>query len=134
MASSNWAIADLPGLSAEHQKLLTSNNIRTTHQLLLATQTRQAKHELAAKLQIHPQYVSKWIALADLARLKSVGVQYCGLILHCGIASVSQLAQTPFSRLHQSIVKLHVSNMRRRDLAPSVGMVKQWVAEAKTLS
>ncbi|OKH12702.1 DUF4332 domain-containing protein [[Limnothrix rosea] IAM M-220] len=134
MASCNWAIADLPGLSAEHQKRLTSNHIRTTHQLLLATQNLKAKHDLAAKLQIHPQYVSKWIALADLARLKSVGVEYCGLILHCGIASVPQLAQTPFNRLHQSIVKLHVANMRRRDLAPSVGMVKQWVSEAKRLA
>ena len=134
MASCNWAIADLPGLSEEHQALLSNNGIRTTHQLLLATQTSVAEHQLAAKLQIHPQYVAKWIALADLARLKTVGVEYCGLILHCGIASVAQLSQTPFNRLHQSIVKLHVSNMRRRDLAPAVGIVKQWVAEAKNLA
>ena len=134
MASCNWAIADLPGLSEEQQNLLTSNGINTTYQILLATQTKQQKHEFASKLQIHPQYVSKWIALADLARLKTVGVTYCGLILHCGIVSVTQLASTPFSRLHQSIVKLHVANMRRRDLVPSVVLVKEWVTEAKKLS
>ena len=87
MASCNWAIADLPGLSEEHRNLLGSNGVNTTHQLLLATQTPQTKHEFAARLNIHPQYVSKWIAMADLARLKSVGVEHCGLILHCGIAS-----------------------------------------------
>lgn len=134
MASCNWAIAELPGLNENYHHLLKINGINTTHQLLLATQTQRTKHDLAARLNIHPQYVSKWVAMADLARLKSVGVQYCGLILHCGVASVAQLAQTPFNRLHQSIVKLHVANMRRRDLAPSVAIVKQWVAEAKNLA
>lgn len=134
MASCNWAIADLPGLSEEQAKLLQTQGIRTTHQLLIATQTQRQEHELAAQLKLHPKYVAKWIALADLARLKSVGVVHCGLILHCGILSVQQLAETPFSRLHPNIVRLHVSNMRRKDLAPSVGLVKQWVAEAKNLA
>ena len=134
MASCNWAIANLPWLSEEHRRLLEANQIRTTHQLLLATQTKQQQHEFAAKLKIHPQYVAKWIALADLARLKSVGVEYCGLLLHCGVASVWQLAQTPFPHLHGSIVKLQVSTLQRRDLAPSVGLVQEWVREAKSLS
>ncbi|NJN71793.1 MAG: DUF4332 domain-containing protein [Limnothrix sp. RL_2_0] len=134
MASCNWAIADLPGLSDEQAKLLQTQGIRTTHQLLIATQTPQQEHELAAKLQLHPQYLAKWIALADLARLSSVGVAHCGLILHGGVASVDQLAQTSFSRLHQSLTGLHVANMRRRDLVPPIALVKQWVMEAKQLS
>lgn len=133
MASCNWAIAELPGLSEEYQNRLQQIGINTTHQLLLATQTKQQEHALAAKLQIHPQHVAKWIALADLARLKSVGVQYCGVILHGGITSVYQLAQTPFSRLHQNLVKLHVANMQRRDLAPPLSLVKTWVTEAQQL-
>lgn len=133
MASCNWAIADLPGLSEEHAKLLQTHGIKTTHQLLIATQSQRQEHELAAKLQLHPQYLAKWIALADLARLSSVGIEYCGLILHGGVASVEQLAQTSFSRLHQSLTRLHVANMRRRDLVPPIALVKQWVAEAKQL-
>lgn len=133
MASCNWAIADLPGVSEEQQLLLKNHGIQTTHQLLLATLTTQEKHQLAAKLRIHPKYVLKWSALADLARIPSVGVQYCGLVLHGGVVSVQQLAQTPFSRLHQNILKLQVTNLQRRDLAPSLSVVKQWVTEAKTM-
>ncbi|MGB2927243.1 MAG: DUF4332 domain-containing protein [Limnothrix sp.] len=133
MASYNWAIADLPGLSEEHAKLLKTQGIRTTHQLLLATQTQPQEHELATKLKLHPKYVAKWIALADLARLKSVGIIHCGLILHSGIISVQQLAETSFSQLHPNIVRLHVSNLHRKDLVPSVGLVQQWVIEAKNL-
>lgn len=133
-ASCNWAIAKLPGLNEEHRQLLAAHQITTTHQLLLATQTKQQQHTFAAQLKIHPHHIAKWIALADLARLKSVGIEYCGLLLHCGIISVGQLAQTPFPRLHGSITKLHVANMRRRDLVPNIGLVQQWVREAQNLS
>lgn len=134
VASCNWAIADLPGISAEQQRLLQAQGITTTHQLLLATRTPAAKQQLAAQLKIHPQYIAKWVALADLARIPTVGVQYCGLILHGGVASVQQLAQTPFSRLHQNIVKLQVAHFQRRDLVPALSLVKQWVSEAQQLT
>ncbi|MEB3224732.1 MAG: DUF4332 domain-containing protein [Synechococcus sp.] len=131
MASCNWAIAELPGISEAQQASLKAQDIRTTHQLLLATRTPQAKQALVSRLKLHPQYLTKWIALADLARLPSVGTQYCGLILHSGVASVRQLSQTPFSRLHQNIVRLQVTNLQRRDLAPPLALVKQWVLEAR---
>ncbi|NEO63853.1 MAG: DUF4332 domain-containing protein, partial [Moorea sp. SIO4G2] len=46
------------------------------------------------------QYVNKWVALADLARIPSIGCQYCGLVLHAGICSLTQLAQTPPGLFH----------------------------------
>lgn len=57
MASCNWRIAELPGLSKEQQTQLAAQGIRTTHQLLLATRTSQAKQQLARRLKIHPNYV-----------------------------------------------------------------------------
>lgn len=131
MASCNWGIAELPGISEEQRFLLEGQGIQTTHQLLLATRTPQEKHQLASRLKIHPNYILKWVALADLARLPSIGTQYCGLVLHSGVASVNQLAQTPFSRLHQNIVRLQVANLQRKDLAPPLTLVKQWVMEAR---
>ncbi|ANV85176.1 hypothetical protein AWQ21_12800 [Picosynechococcus sp. PCC 7003] len=131
MASCNWRIVELPGLSKEQQTLLAAQEIHTTHQLLLATRTPQAKQALARRLKIHLNYVLKWVALADLARVPSIGTQYCGLVLHSGVASVNQLAQTPFSRLHQNIVRLQVANLQRKDLAPPLTLVKQWVTEAR---
>jgi predicted flap endonuclease-1-like 5' DNA nuclease len=88
---------------------------------------------LANQLQIKFQYVNKWVALADLARIPGIGCQYCGLLLHAGIGSVVQLAQTPAHRLHQQILRLQVATMQRRDLCPHVDEVAGWIKQARAL-
>jgi hypothetical protein len=129
-----WVIDLLPGLMLPEQKLLKAQGIENTLDLLKQTPTLKSKIELAGKLKLHQKHLNKWIALADLARIPSVGSQYCGLLLHAGIASVGQLAQTPFHRLHRQIVRLQVTTIGRQDLIPPVSLVKQWVEEAKILS
>lgn len=133
MKSSYWAIEQLPGLSQEQQAQLQAVSIFTTKQLLEFANTTLKKQALASRLEIHLQYVNKWVALADLARIPSVGFEYCGLLLHSGIASVVQLAQTPIHRLHRQILRLHVATLQRKDLCPPVEVVQRWIAEAKML-
>ena len=129
----NWPIDQLPGLSAQNQSQLEECGITTTAQLIKKAGTPASRLALANQLQIHIQYVNKWVALANLARIPSVGCQYCGLLLHAGIASVAQLAQTPTHRLHQQILRLQVATLQRRDLCPSVEEVAQWIQQAKLL-
>jgi hypothetical protein len=131
--SSNWAIAQLPGLSAQDQSRLAACGIQTTFQLLSQARTASQRQALATQLQTHTQYVNKWVALADLARIPAVGCQYCGLLLHAGISSPSQLAQTPLPRLHRQILKLQVAMMQRQDLCPSLNEVAQWIEQAQGL-
>ena len=128
-----WAIEQLPGLSQDRQAQLKACGITTTEQLLEKTSTPQAKQALANQLHLHIHYVNKWVALAELACLPSVGFQYCGLLLHAGIASILQLRQTPVARLHRQILRLHVATMQRSDLCPTVDLVQQWVIEARSL-
>ena len=128
-----WAIAKIPGLSVRERELLIENGIETTKDLLLNSQTSQARNLLANKLQLHIKHINKWTALADLARIPSVGDRYCGLLLHSGIASTRQLAQTPLQRLHPAIKRLYVTTTRRKDLIPSVPQVKKWIEEARLL-
>ena len=134
MRSRYWPIEELPGLSEEQVIQLKACGIDTTEELLKKGKTPQLRQELANQLQISLQYVRKWVALADLARIPSVGCQYCGLLLHGGIASVSQLSQTRIQRLRQQILRLQVATMQRRDLCPSVGLVKKWIEEGRSLS
>ena len=129
----NWSIAQLPGLSGLNQSQLQECGIATTRQLLQKTRTPDQRLALAHQLQIHIKYVNKWVALADLARIPSVGCQYCGLLLHAGVASVILLAQLPPHRLHQQILRLHVATMQRRDLCPSVEQVQSWIQQARML-
>lgn len=130
----DWPIAHLPGLSKENQSQLEECSITTTGQLIRMTKTQAAKVLLANQLQINIQYVNKWVAMANLARIPSVGCQYCGLLLHAGVASPAQLAQMPVERLHQQILRLHVATMQRNDLTPSVDRVQKWVQQARLVS
>ncbi|MBD2292473.1 DUF4332 domain-containing protein [Anabaena sphaerica FACHB-251] len=129
----DWPIEKLPGLSPEEESKLQNCGITTTGELLKQGKTPEARLVLANKLQVHLQYVNKWMALADLARLPSVGIQYCGLLLHAGVISVTQLAEIPTHRLHQQIMRLQVATFQRRDLCPAVELVQQWSQQAKVI-
>lgn len=131
MQSCDWPIEQLPGLSQDEQFQLHNCGIQTTGGLVKQGKTTQDRLALANKLQVHLQYVNKWIALADLARVPSVGTQYCGLLLHAGVGSVAQLAQIPTHRLHKQILRLQVATMQRRDLCPAIELVQQWSQQAR---
>ena len=132
--SCNWAIGELPGLSHQNRDQLIGQGIQTTLQLLKETQTPVLKQALATQLQIHIQHVNKWVALANLARIPSVGCQHCGLLLHAGISSPEQLAQMPLHKVHQQILKLQVATLQREDLCPSLGQVSLWIQQARSLT
>lgn len=127
----DWPIDQLPGLSQQEQSQLQNCGIKTTAGLCKQGKTLESRLALASKLQVHIQYVNKWIALADLARIPSVGTQYCGLLLHAGVGSVAQLADIPTHRLHKQILRLQVATMQRRDLCPAIELVQQWSQQAK---
>jgi hypothetical protein len=131
--ASDWPIEQLPGLSQEELSQLQNCGITTTGALVKQGKTQEARLALANKLQVHLQYVNKWVALADLARIPTVGTQYCGLLLHAGIGSVAQLAQVPSHRLHQQILRLQVATMQRRDLCPAIELVRQWSYQAQAI-
>ncbi len=130
----NWSMDQLPGLSVHDQSKLQELGITTTEQLLKKASSPLLRQMLANQLKIKTQYVNKWVALADLARIPGIGCQYCGLVLHAGICSVSQLAQTPIHKLHQQILRLQVAVMQRQDLCPHVEEVAVWIKQARDLA
>jgi len=133
MKACYWPIERLPGLSRENVDLLKTLGILNTKQLLARAKNSDSKQILAAQLGINVQYIKKWTALADLARIPTVGCCYCGLLLHSGIASVSQLVRIPVHRLQKQILKLQVATMQRKDLCPSIGQMQKWIQEGRSL-
>lgn len=129
----DWAIAHLPGIGDDLRARLDRFGIHTTAQLLqYAAPARRDR--LAAALQVRRVEVDKWLAMADLARVPGVGCQSCGLLLHAGIASVAQLAQTPVRQLHWQILRFQVATLQRRDLCPSPAELQTWVERARQLA
>lgn len=131
---SNWPIAHLPGLSHQDQCKLEECGITTTRQLMRKASNPQQRLALANQLGIHSQYVNKWVAMAELACIPSVGCNYCGLLLHAGVSSVVQLAGQPIHRLHQQLLRVQVATLQRRDLCPPVDEVSKWIQQAQTIS
>lgn len=131
MPPQGWPLTELPGMSAQDYQKLYDVEIESTAALLKRTQTLAKQRQLAEKLQLSDRWVRKWMALAELSHLRSVGCQYCGLLLHAGVTSVAQLSTMSPSVLHRHILRLQVSTMQRRDLCPNAGVVAQWIQEAK---
>jgi hypothetical protein len=133
---SYWPINELPGVDDKTADALTAVGIINTEQLLaLHTLSKTASNidhpQLAAIIGTRPG--RKLLALAKLAQIPSIGCQYCGLLLHAGVASIEQLSQTPPQQLHQLVLRLHVALLQRRDLTPRIDQVQNWVQQAKVI-
>ncbi len=128
-----WKIEKLPGLSKADQEKLKLLGINDSQELLKVTKTKENQQNLANQLKCQVKLIRKWVALADLARVPTVGCDYCGLILHSGVISVEQLAQTSVSSLHRQILKLQVATLQNKDLCPSPDVVQTWIKEAKIM-
>jgi len=134
MQGKNWPIAQLPRLDETARSRFQELGINTTQDLLRKGQTAQGKEEIVRYLQQNPQQVSKWVMMADLARVESVGCEYCGLLLHGGVGSIAQLSRMHPHHLHRPPLRLQVSLFQRKDYCPPVEIVQKWVLEAKQLT
>lgn len=133
MKSLSFPLADLPGMTADHAQQLSALGVTQTQQLWQLGQSPQQRQALAAQLKLPQRYVNKWVALSALARVPQVGCEYSGLLLHAGISSVEQLAQTSTQVLYPRLKRLHVATLRRSDLCPSPDQVTLWIRNAKAI-
>jgi hypothetical protein len=129
----SWPLETLPGLSQAELTQLQALGVVTTEDLLRVGRSPQQLLALSQQLNLPLRYLQKWYVLAALAQLPSVGTQYCGLLLHCGITTSAQLANTPPGKLHSQIRRLHTMTMQRSDLCPSPDLVVVWIQEARHL-
>lgn len=133
MNLANFPIQNLPGLSEPQAQALVSQGLTTTEHLRRHGQSPAQRQALAKTLAVPERYIAKWVILAELARLPAVGCTYNGLLLHAGIVSVSQLADSAAPTLYTRIKRLHVKTMQRADLCPSPDQVSTWIQQAKQL-
>jgi hypothetical protein len=133
LKSANWHINDLPGLTQTDRDHLAELGITTTFQLLRQTRTKPDQEALSGRSGIHLRHLQKWTAIAQLARIPSVGCQFAGLILHAGVSTLAQLSLMPSGQLHRQILKLQVATLQRPDLCPDAGQVQVWIQQAKLL-
>lgn len=134
MASPAYPLEQLPGLSATHAQGMAQLGLTSTDQLRRYGATVDHRQILAKKMQVPLRYVTKWVILAELARVPAVGCEFNGLLLHAGIISVAQLADATAQGLYTRLRRLHVATLQRNDLCPTPDQVSLWIQQAKALA
>jgi len=134
MATSAYPLDQLPGISPAHALGMAQLGLNSTDQLRRYGVSVEHRQTLAKTLQVPLRYVTKWVILADLARVPGVGCQFNGLLLHAGIMSVPQLAACSAQRLFTQLRRLHVATLQRNDLCPTADQVNLWIHQAKALT
>ncbi|MBW4485151.1 MAG: DUF4332 domain-containing protein [Tildeniella torsiva UHER 1998/13D] len=133
MATPAYRLDQLPGLSPTHAQGMTQLGLTSTEHLRRYGATADHRQTLAKKMQVPLRYVTKWVILAELARVPAVGCQFNGLLLHAGIISVAQLADSTAQGLYTRLRRLHVATLQRNDLCPTPDQVSLWIQQAKAL-
>jgi hypothetical protein len=133
ISPADWQIDQLPGLSAEAASQLQKYGITTTLELLQQASSLAQREALAVQLAVSVQTVHKWVVMADLACLPSVGCKYCGFLLHIGICSTAQLARTPLYDLQKQVTRFQVQILYRADLCPTIELISSWIQQAQQL-
>lgn len=134
VTSIDHPLDQLPGLTKEQVRQLNELGILTTFELLRQGNSVAQRQQLSKQLSTSIKHIDKWTALANLARIPSVGCQYCGLLLHAGVSTPQQLATMTVQRLHPQLLRLQVQLFRRADLAPDMGMVASWIQQAQQIA
>jgi predicted RecB family nuclease len=134
IASMDWQIEQLPGLSPEDANKLRGQGITTTLELLQQAGIRPQREALAVQLAVSVPMVNKWVVMADLARIPSVDCKYCGFLLHIGICSTAQLARTSLYDLQKQVTRFQVQILQRADLCPSIGQISNWIQQAQQIA
>lgn len=134
MATPAYRLDQLPGLSPTHAQGMTQLGLTSTEHLRRYGATVAHRQTLAKQMQVPLRYVTKWVILAELARVPGVGCQFNGLLLHAGIISVAQLADSTAQGLYTRLRRLHVATLQRNDLCPTPDQVSLWIQQAKALA
>jgi predicted flap endonuclease-1-like 5' DNA nuclease len=134
MMEKDWELEQLPELSVEDCLKLDDNSIKTTLDLLNYGCNLTQRQTLAARLQVPVTQINKWVILADLSRIPSIGLTYCEFLLQIGICSSSQLAQMRLDDLEKLVKIFQIRIFQRRELCPTVSRMSEWISQAQYLN
>lgn len=126
-----YRITEIEGISADYARKLEKAGITTTEHLLAKGSDAKARGRLALETGVGEKYLTRWVTLADLMRLKGVGTQYGELLMAVGVESTHKLlAMKP-----QELVRLMEEHKKTRKLVggvPKLAEVEQWLNELRT--
>ena len=128
----NLPIRKLKGMSAKHETKLERHGINDSDQLLNASRTPAARHDLAKMMGVEASAILGLANRADLARVKGIGRVFSDLLEQAGVDSVKELANRRPDHLQIELIEVNIQK-RLAGRAPDFRAVEDWIAQAKQL-
>ena len=126
------SIGKLKGMSTELEAKLKERGIYNSDQLLEAARTPSGRQALAEQVGVESRAILELANRADLARVRGIGGVFSNLLEQAGVDTVKELATRRPDNLHAKLLEINAQK-RLAGRAPTLDMVKDWVAQAKEL-
>jgi hypothetical protein len=126
-----YKFSELEGIGPDFVLKLQKADITTTEHLLDRARDPKRRSQLAGVTAISEPLLAKWVAMADLMRIKGISKPYSDLLLASGVDSTEKLLTfEPKDLVH----RMEEQNKTKK-LAPNVPTatdVEQWLNELRT--
>ncbi len=130
---SGTGLTAIKGIGRRYTALLHEKaNINSVQELLTAGATPGGRDQLQSQTKLSPKMILRWVQLADLMRIESVGADYSQLLWDTGITDVPRLAaQRPKPLLNKlTRVKEKQGGVHR---LPYLEQVADWIRQASAM-
>ena len=124
-------VIDIEGIGDKYSKTLVDMGFSLVENLVGLD--KGGIKDLAAKSKISEKLIDKWAEHADLMRIGGVGPEYAEVLNEIGIDSVKEFAQRNPKNTLDRIMKLDEEKPDIFRRAPSLGIVEEWIEEAKKI-
>ena len=126
-----YRISEIEGVGLNHAQKFEKAGITTTEHLLEKSRDTQARTRLAASTGIREVLLNKWMAMADLLRVKGIGKHYSELLFAAGVDSTKKLLECKPEELLRKMVEQNKAKKLSGGL-PKLTAVEEWVSELRT--
>jgi hypothetical protein len=119
-------LKDAYWIEAKYREELPKVGVATLQDLILKTEDRRERDELALRLLIPKEELHRWVTLARMAETKGIGTENLRLLEDAGIDSLEALAAEDPGRLHRRMEKAY-----GQESVPGKARIRIWIIEAK---
>ena len=125
-------LSEIEGIDESFEQKLKAVGITTEEELVAASTTKEARAELAKKIDLSEKVILKWANRADLARIKGVGTEYADLLEAAGVDTVPELAHRNATNLFGKLTEVNTEYKFVKKL-PTEKQLEEWIEQAKNL-
>lgn len=118
------------GMPREHAELFVEYNIRTEFQLMVELQRRHDREHFSKETRIPVEKILEYLHVADLRRIKGLGLIYIRLLQLAGCRTVHELSFRSPRLLQESLKKVKMPELKS---PPNISFVRSWINQAKVL-